>query len=101
MKLIYPDQSVASALRSLVPGIRIRAYAMRATDNISGSPRPRRGTCEPRDTIIWRHLEVHPARPSDKGLPSFSGTREFNHATRQIDVNVEEIYRAAWSFEFS
>lgn len=59
---------------------------MRATDNISGSPRPHRGTCGPRDTIIWHHLEVHPARPSDKGPPSFSGTWEFNHATRQIDV---------------
>lgn len=67
--------------------VRIRAYAMHATDDISGSPRPPRGTCGPRDTIIWHHLEVHPARPSDKGPPSFSGTWGFDHATRQIDVN--------------
>lgn len=37
------------------PQDRIRAYAMRATDNIFGAPRPHRGTCGPRDTIICQH----------------------------------------------
>jgi len=37
------------------PQGRICAYAMRATDNIFGAPRPHRGICGPRDTIICQH----------------------------------------------
>lgn len=85
------------------PQGRICAYAMRATDNIFGAPRPHRGTCRPRDTIICRHSwgGVHPARPLDKGAPSFSATRGFDHAARQIDVEWLNSKKKKQPFEFS
>lgn len=76
MKLIYPSQSVASALRSPASGW---LYVRDACDRqyIWRPPWP------PRDIVIHHHFRVHPVRPVDKGVPSFPATCEFDH--RRLD----------------
>lgn len=73
MKLIYPSQSVASALRSPASGW---LYVRDACDRqyIWRPPWP------PRDIVIHHHFRVHPVRPVDKGVPSFPATCEFDHS---------------------
>lgn len=79
MKLIYPIQSVASALRSLTSGLCVRGrdacdrqYIWRPLDTGTG----------PCDIVIRHHFRVHPVRPLDKGVPSFPATCEFDRSPR-------------------
>jgi hypothetical protein len=72
-----------------------RTRCVRQTIYLASLARP----CGPRDTIIWWHSEVHPARPLDEGAPSFSATWRFDHAIRQ--VGVKKISRVRSSGIFS
>lgn len=76
MKLIYPSQSVASALRSLAPGLYVR---VRDACDRQYIWRPLATGAGPCDIVIQHHFRVHPVRPLDKGDPSFPATCEFDH----------------------
>lgn len=75
MKLIYPSQSVASALRSPASGLVVRTRCMRQTIYLA-PPLP----WPPCDIVIHHHFRVHPVRAVDKGVPSFPATCEFDHS---------------------
>ena len=77
MKLIYPSQSVASALRWPPSGLYVR---VRDACDRQYIWRPLATAGQPCDIVIHNHFRVHPVRPClDKGLPSFPATCEFDH----------------------
>lgn len=88
MKLIYPSQSVASALRSSAPGPYTRVRDAWDRQYIW------RPSAAPTWTTWHYNLPAFGGSssevPPDKGLPSFSATWEFDHSARQIDA-------AAWA----